>query len=99
MFANVSNDASHHAYTQKDGYIILAVGCTNTLPQIATTALCLFSLLSTVSAVNTIEVQGQDFVDSVTKDRFVIIGVDYQPGEFPVRQISTIFDISARLTS
>lgn len=98
MFANVSNHASHHAYTQKDGYT-LAVECAHTLPQIATTALCLFSLLSTVSAVNTIEVQGQDFVDSVTKDRFVIIGVDYQPGEFPIRQISTIFDISARLTS
>ncbi|KAL1302756.1 hypothetical protein AAFC00_003105 [Neodothiora populina] len=46
---------------------------------IATTA-CLLSAISTVYAVNTIEVRGQDFVDSVTNDRFVIIGVDYQPG-------------------
>ncbi|GAB7355097.1 hypothetical protein MBLNU459_g5678t2 [Dothideomycetes sp. NU459] len=50
------------------------------LAHIATAAACLFSLLSTVSAVNPVQVHGQDFVDSVTHKRFVIIGVDYQPG-------------------
>ncbi|KMU90567.1 1,3-beta-glucanosyltransferase gel2 [Coccidioides immitis H538.4] len=39
-----------------------------------------FGLLSTVSAVTPIEVQGSQFVNSKTKDRFQIIGVDYQPG-------------------
>ncbi|QDS73282.1 hypothetical protein FKW77_005063 [Venturia effusa] len=31
-------------------------------------------------AVNTVTVQGQEFVDTVTKNRVMIIGVDYQPG-------------------
>lgn len=31
-------------------------------------------------ALNPIVVQEQEFVDSQTKDRFEIIGVDYQPG-------------------
>lgn len=33
-----------------------------------------------VLALNSIAMQGADFIDSTTKDRFVIIGVDYQPG-------------------
>jgi hypothetical protein len=35
---------------------------------------------STAFAVHPVSIQGQDFVDSVTKKRFSIIGVDYQPG-------------------
>ena len=37
-------------------------------------------LAASVSALNPIEVQEQEFVDSKTGDRFVVIGVDYQPG-------------------
>lgn len=36
--------------------------------------------LQGVSALNAINVSGQDLVDSVTGDRFEVIGVDYQPG-------------------
>lgn len=51
------------------------------VPQIASTAACLLPLLAdTVYALNSVKVSGQDFVDSKTNDRFVIIGVDYQPG-------------------
>lgn len=42
------------------------------------TALCAF--VTTVWAVHPVVVQGKDFIDSVTKQRFQIIGVDYQPG-------------------
>ncbi|CAI7630437.1 unnamed protein product [Penicillium glandicola] len=42
------------------------------------TSVC--ALASTAAALNTLEVSGKDFVDSETKDRFQIIGVDYQPG-------------------
>ncbi|KAJ5718547.1 CAZyme family GH72 [Penicillium malachiteum] len=42
------------------------------------TAAC--ALVGSAAAVNTLEVSGKDFVDSVTGDRFQIIGVDYQPG-------------------
>ena len=31
-------------------------------------------------AVNPVEVRGQDFVDTVTNKRLMIVGVDYQPG-------------------
>jgi hypothetical protein len=37
-------------------------------------------LAGLTAAVDSVEVRGQDFVNSVTGDRFVIIGVDYQPG-------------------
>jgi hypothetical protein len=37
-------------------------------------------LAGLTAAVDPVEVRGQDFVNSVTGDRFVIIGVDYQPG-------------------
>ncbi|KAF1347782.1 Glucanosyltransferase-domain-containing protein [Delphinella strobiligena] len=47
---------------------------------IATSAACLLPFLASVSAVNPIEVKGSNFVDSETSDRFVIVGVDYQPG-------------------
>jgi hypothetical protein len=44
-------------------------------------ALLLPALCSYVAhAVNPVEVRGRDFVDTVTGDRFMIIGVDYQPG-------------------
>lgn len=44
-------------------------------------SLASFALLAgLVSAVDPVEVRGQDFVNSVTNDRFVVIGVDYQPG-------------------
>ncbi|WEW56971.1 Glycolipid anchored surface protein 4 precursor [Emydomyces testavorans] len=48
----------------------------NKLPLLA----AFVGLLSTVSAVTPIEVQGAQLVNSKTKDRFQIIGVDYQPG-------------------
>ncbi|KAL3486392.1 Glucanosyltransferase-domain-containing protein [Aspergillus germanicus] len=38
------------------------------------------ALATTASAVVPIEVQGKDFVNSETGDRFQILGVDYQPG-------------------
>ncbi|KAJ5783257.1 hypothetical protein N7457_005031 [Penicillium paradoxum] len=38
------------------------------------------ALASTAAALTPLEVSGKDFVDSKTKDRFQIIGVDYQPG-------------------
>ncbi|KAL1969191.1 hypothetical protein VTN77DRAFT_445 [Rasamsonia byssochlamydoides] len=41
-------------------------------------ALC--GLATTAVAVHPLIVDGKDFVDSVTKDRFQIIGIDYQPG-------------------
>jgi hypothetical protein len=37
-------------------------------------------LASLTAAVDPVEVRGQDFVNSVSGDRFVVIGVDYQPG-------------------
>jgi len=37
-------------------------------------------LASTATAVNPVVVEGKDFVDTVTGDRFQIVGVDYQPG-------------------
>ncbi|KAK5118266.1 hypothetical protein LTR85_008246 [Meristemomyces frigidus] len=40
----------------------------------------LCALAATVSAVNPVVVQEQEFIDSSTNERFVIIGVDYQPG-------------------
>ncbi|KAJ5638224.1 1-3-beta-glucanosyltransferase gel2 [Penicillium lividum] len=42
------------------------------------TAAC--ALMGTAAAVTTLEVDGKDFVNSKTKERFQIIGVDYQPG-------------------
>ncbi|KAL1645162.1 Glycolipid anchored surface protein 4 precursor [Diplodia intermedia] len=37
-------------------------------------------LAGSAAAVNTLEINGQDFVDPKTNKRFYIIGVDYQPG-------------------
>lgn len=45
---------------------------------LAAAALC--GLATTAVAVQPIKVDGKDFVNSVTGDRFQIIGVDYQPG-------------------
>ena len=43
--------------------------------------LALSALLApTAQAVNVLKVQGSNFVDTVTNQRFEIIGVDYQPG-------------------
>ncbi|KAF1955728.1 hypothetical protein CC80DRAFT_548801 [Byssothecium circinans] len=36
--------------------------------------------MSAAVAVNPIEVKGQDFIDSKTQKRFMMVGVDYQPG-------------------
>jgi hypothetical protein len=39
------------------------------------------ALFATIShAVHPVEVRGQDFVDTVTNKRLMIVGVDYQPG-------------------
>ncbi|KAF1362904.1 hypothetical protein EJ07DRAFT_174482 [Lizonia empirigonia] len=39
------------------------------------------ALLSSIAhAVNPVEIRGQDFVDTVTNKRLMIVGVDYQPG-------------------
>ncbi|KAF2690419.1 glycoside hydrolase family 72 protein [Lentithecium fluviatile CBS 122367] len=35
---------------------------------------------SVAHAVHPVSIQGQDFIDTVTKKRFQIVGVDYQPG-------------------
>lgn len=43
-------------------------------------ALALCALATTTLAVSPIVVQEQEFVDSGTNGRFMIIGVDYQPG-------------------
>ncbi|KAI9717210.1 MAG: hypothetical protein M1828_007403 [Chrysothrix sp. TS-e1954] len=43
-------------------------------------ALLLLSKNSPVVAINSIEVQSQDFADSKTGTRFEVLGVDYQPG-------------------
>ncbi|KAH7068900.1 Glucanosyltransferase-domain-containing protein [Paraphoma chrysanthemicola] len=44
-------------------------------------SLALVALLTTIAqAVHPVEVRGQDFVDTVTNKRLMIIGVDYQPG-------------------
>ncbi|KAI7093531.1 hypothetical protein KC316_g21654, partial [Hortaea werneckii] len=37
-------------------------------------------LSSTALAANPIKVQEQEFIDTKTDERFVIVGVDYQPG-------------------
>ncbi|KAF2083184.1 glycoside hydrolase family 72 protein [Saccharata proteae CBS 121410] len=37
-------------------------------------------LAASAAAVNTVEVKGQDFIDTSTNKRMYIIGVDYQPG-------------------
>ncbi|CAI7592445.1 unnamed protein product [Penicillium manginii] len=42
------------------------------------TALC--ALVSTAAAVTPLKVDGKDFVNTDTGDRFQIIGIDYQPG-------------------
>lgn len=44
------------------------------------TSLALCALATTAFAVNPIVVQEQEFVDSETAERFMLIGVDYQPG-------------------
>lgn len=43
-------------------------------------ALVLALFAAAASAVHPVNVQGQDFVDTVTNKRLMIIGVDYQPG-------------------
>ncbi|TKA25198.1 hypothetical protein B0A50_05896 [Salinomyces thailandicus] len=41
---------------------------------------CGLAFAATAAAVNPIVVQEQEFIDSKTNDRFVVIGIDYQPG-------------------
>ncbi|KAF2473778.1 uncharacterized protein BDR25DRAFT_256639 [Lindgomyces ingoldianus] len=43
-------------------------------------ALLVAALAAIARAVHPVEVRGQDFVDTVTNKRLMIIGVDYQPG-------------------
>ncbi|GAB7362739.1 hypothetical protein MBLNU230_g3045t1 [Neophaeotheca triangularis] len=45
-----------------------------------TTLTSLSALALTAGAVNPIETQRQEFINSVTGDRYFVIGVDYQPG-------------------
>lgn len=48
---------------------------------LAVQLLTLFTFFSAlVAALNPIEVQEQEFIDSKTGKRFVLLGVDYQPG-------------------
>ena len=51
-----------------------------TLSQFTSNLATLGALASTVAASNPIVVQGQDFIDSVTNKRFMVLGVDYQEG-------------------
>ncbi|KAF1985057.1 glycoside hydrolase family 72 protein [Aulographum hederae CBS 113979] len=65
----------------------------NMLPAVALVA----SLAARVAvAVNPVEVRGQDFFDTVTNNRVMIVGVDYQPGGqagyMPQRQIDALSD-------
>ncbi|RAO69222.1 uncharacterized protein BHQ10_005234 [Talaromyces amestolkiae] len=50
------------------------------IPSYAKLFAAVCGLASTAVAVNPVVVQGKDFVDTVTGDRFQIVGVDYQPG-------------------
>jgi len=51
------------------------------MPSLTRAAALLPALFSSVAhAVNPVEVRGRDFVDTVTNNRLMIIGVDYQPG-------------------
>ena len=52
----------------------------NTCKIIRLLALLLALFSTIVHAVHPVVVRGQDFVDSVTNQRLMIIGVDYQPG-------------------
>ena len=52
-----------------------------TLSQFTSNLATLGALASTVAASNPIVVQGQDFIDSVTNKRFMVLGVDYQEGD------------------
>ena len=40
----------------------------------------MLALASSARAVSPVEMQGANFVDTATGNRFFIIGVDYQPG-------------------
>ncbi|CAO2654736.1 Nn.00g114690.m01.CDS01 [Neocucurbitaria sp. VM-36] len=51
------------------------------MPSLIRALALLPALFSTIAhAVHPVEVRGQDFVDTVTNKRLMIIGVDYQPG-------------------
>ncbi|KAF2273589.1 uncharacterized protein EI97DRAFT_452320 [Westerdykella ornata] len=51
------------------------------MPSLTRSLLLLPTLFSTLSlAVRPVEVRGQEFVDTVTNKRLMILGVDYQPG-------------------
>lgn len=41
-------------------------------------ALAASALLAVAAAVNPVQVQGQDFIDTATGKRFQVLGVDYQ---------------------
>ncbi|KAH9882095.1 hypothetical protein J1614_001267 [Plenodomus biglobosus] len=51
------------------------------MPSLTRTFALLPALFATIAyAVHPVEVRGQDFVDTVTDKRLMIVGVDYQPG-------------------
>ncbi|BCR90214.1 1,3-beta-glucanosyltransferase gel2 [Aspergillus chevalieri] len=50
------------------------------MPSTSTLLTTFVALAATASAVTPVVVDGKDFVNSETKERFPIIGVDYQPG-------------------
>ncbi|CAN9220442.1 unnamed protein product [Alternaria alternata] len=51
------------------------------MPSFTRAVALLPALFSTIAyAVHPVEVRGQDFVDTVTNKRLMIVGVDYQPG-------------------
>lgn len=48
--------------------------------KLSTLVATLGGLAATATALNAIEVQEQEFIDPNTGDRFIVLGVDYQPG-------------------
>lgn len=51
-----------------------------TTSQFTNNIAALGALATAVAASNPIVVKGQDFIDSVTDKRFMVLGVDYQEG-------------------
>lgn len=58
----------------------IAISITNNWQPIRSFALVPALFTAIAQAVHPVEVRGQDFVDTVTNKRLMIVGVDYQPG-------------------
>lgn len=67
-----SVSGAHHVFPKRDAYL--------TIVQFTSNLAALGALATTVAASNPIVVKGQDFIDSVTDKRFMVLGVDYQEG-------------------